>query len=185
MISKMQARQKHKKSAFSKLPPISRGPSAETEKFEHTGGPGSYVKSPSQRSTSPQQKMTHNMMTRSKTRAAARAQKRAQKRAEKAAAARRNANDDPNRITDIKLGFINKEILTKFLSGDGDERKLNKISVDDMFEIEFYYVKSYSQTWNEMIWNCSDYDFHWRNMRYNTSSCVAAIMCDVDNDEEY
>ena len=107
------------------------------------------------------------------------------KRAEKAAAARRNANDDPNRITDIKLGFINKEILTKFLSGDGDERKLNKISVDDMFEIEFYYVKSYSQTWNEMIWNCSDYDFHWRNMRYNTSSCVAAIMCDVDNDEEY
>ena len=71
MFVKMQARQKHKKSAFSKLPPISRGPSAETEKFEHTGGPGSYVKSPSQRSTSPQQKMTHNMMTRSKTRAEA------------------------------------------------------------------------------------------------------------------
>jgi hypothetical protein len=71
----MQARQKHNKLAFSKLPPISRGPSAETEKFEHTGGPGSYVKSPSQRSTSPQpspqQQMTHNMMTRSKTRAAA------------------------------------------------------------------------------------------------------------------
>ena len=132
-----------------------------------------------------QQKMTHNMMTRSKTRAAARAQKRAQKRAEKAAAARRNANDDPNRITDIKLGFINKEILAVFLSGDGDERKLNKISDDDMFEIEFYYVKSYSQTWNEMIWNCSLYDYHWRNLSYNTSSGVAAIMCDVDNDEEY
>jgi hypothetical protein len=130
--------------------------------------------------------MTHHMMTRSKTRAAARAQKRAQRRAEKAAAFRRDAIDDPNRITAIKLGYINKKILALFLNldDDDDHRKLNKITDDDMIEIEFYYVRSNSWTWNEMCWNCSLYDYYWRNMPYNTSSGVAAIMCEVDNDEE-
>jgi len=126
------------------------------------------------------------MMTRSKTRAAARAQKRAQRRAEKVAAYRRDAIDDPNRITAIKLGYINKTSLALFLNldDDDDHRKLNKITDDDMIEIEFYYVRSNSWTWNKMCWNCSQYDYYWRNMSYNTSSVVAAIMCEVDNDEE-
>ena len=56
---------------------------------------------------------------------------------------------------------------------------------EDGLDLEIYYVakRGNGGCWGTLCWKCNDYSKTWCEVNYNTSSCFAAMLCQLDDED--
>ena len=65
---------------------------------------------------------------------------------------------------------------------DNDLGELFDEQIEDMLDMEIYYIVESCPGMGRLMWRCSQYSKEWKEVYYNTSSFFAMYLCELEDD---